>query len=308
MKKTIYCPDITCGSCVKVLTRVFNGLDGVKTFSVKKDHMLVDYNEKKIRPDALLEAVRDKGYRADFTPFSRKTFKERTREFLDNKKKYKIEYTMLRYTVLSFFLLILLEILGYYTFFKQNYGFLSQYGWWIFYTDVSVVALAAAIWHFKSYRAEVSHMVGMMIGMTLGMSSGLLIGAILGATNGLFIGATTGMIFASLIGAYTGKCCGVMGVLEGLMAGLMGAMMGAMIVVMLMAEHLMWFMPVYVLILLIVIIGLSYMLFEEVVEDQESIEKVPIDFWTFFSYCFLTVFILVFIMLYGWKSAIVMVM
>ncbi len=308
MKKTIYCPDITCESCVKVLTRVFNGLDGIKTFSVKKDTILVDYNDKKIGIEQLLEAIRQKGYRASLTAFSRKTFTERTRDFLNNKKKYEVEYTMLRYTFLSFFLLVLLEIIGYYTFFKQNYSFLSQYGWWIFYTDVTIVAIAAAIWHFKSYRTEVSHMVGMMIGMTLGMASGLLIGAILGATNGLFVGATVGMIFASLTGAYTGKCCGVMGVLEGLMAGIMGAMMGAMIVVMLMAEHLLWFMPVYVLILLIVIIGLSYMLFEEVIEDQESIEKEPIDFWTFFSYCFLATFLLILIMLYGWKSAIVMVM
>ncbi len=308
MKKTIYCPDITCGSCVKVLTRAFNELEGIKTFSVKKDTILVDYNDKKIKTEQLLNAIQQKGYRAGLTPFSRKTFAERTRDFLSNRQKYEVEYTMLRYTFLSFFLLVLLEILGYDAFFKQNYGFLSQYAWWIFYTDVTVVTLAAAIWHFKSYRAEVSHMIGMMIGMTIGMSSGLLIGAILGATNGLFVGSLVGMIFASLIGAYTGKCCGVMGVLEGLMAGPMGAIMGAMLSVMLMAEHLLWFMPLLMIIELIILVGLSYMLFEEVVEDKEAIEKAPVDFWTFFSYCFLATLVLILVMLYGWKSALVMVM
>src|SRR3989344_6388160 len=178
MKKTIYCPDITCESCVKVLTRTFDNVDGVKNFQIKKDHVLVDYNDKKIQPSALLEAIREKGYRAGFTPFSRKTFRERTRDFLSNKKKYEVEYSMLRYTFLSFFFLVLLEILGYYTFFKQNPGFLTQYGWWIFYTDVMVVSVAAAIWHFKSYRVEIPHMTGMMIGMTIGMTSGLMIGTI----------------------------------------------------------------------------------------------------------------------------------
>ena len=304
MKKTIYCPDITCESCVKVLTRAFDNVDGVKNFQIKKDHVLVDYNDKKIQPSALLEAIREKGYRAGFTPFSRKTFRERTRDFLSNKKKYEVEYSMLRYTFLSFFFLVLLEILGYYTFFKQNPGFLTQYGWWIFYTDVMVVSVAAAIWHFKSYRVEIPHMTGMMIGMT----SGLMIGTIIAVTNGLFVGALTGMILSSLVGWYTGKCCGVMGVLEGLMAGVMGAMMGSMIGVMLISEHILIFMPVFMILMLTVLGGLSYMLFEEVVEDKEAIERMPVDFWTFFSYCFLATFLLILIMLYGWKSAIVMVM
>ena len=308
MKKTIYCPDITCESCVKVLTRVFSNFDGINTFAVKKDHILVDFNEKKVRADRLLEAIREKGYRAGFTPFSRKTFRERARDFVSNRKKYVVEYTMLRYVAYAFLLLLILEALAYYVFFRYEPDFLNRYGWWLFYTTLSAVSVGAAIWHFKAYKTEIPHMTGMMIGMTIGMTSGLMIGTIIAVTNGLFVGVLTGMILSSLVGWYTGKCCGIMGVLEGLMAGVMGSMMGSMIGVMLISEHILIFMPVFMILMLIVLGGLSYMLFEEVVEDKEAIERSPADFWTFFSYCFLATFVLILIMLYGWKSAIVMVM
>lgn len=233
------------------------------------------------------------------------TLKQRAKDFLTNKEKYQIEYRMIEYTIMAFVFLLLVEAFAYYGFFRNDPTFLAKYGWWFFYGTLSIVSVGAAMWHLKAYRTTVNCMVGMMIGMTIGMQSGMMIGAVLGATNGMFIGALVGMLFASAVGWYTGSCCGIMGVMEGIMAGIMGGTMGAMIAVMMLGDHLLWFMPPFMILNLIVMWGLSYMLFEEIVEDNE-VEKKPIEFATFFSYCFIAMFILGLIMLYGPKSALVL--
>lgn len=233
------------------------------------------------------------------------TFKQRTKEFLENKEKYKIEHQMIEYTLLAFVLLILIEVVAFYGLFGNDSNFLVRYGWWFFYGTISVVSIGAAMWHLRAYRTEVTCMVGMMIGMTIGMQSGMMIGAVLGATNGMFTGALVGMLFASVVGWYTGRCCGIMGIMEGIMSGIMGGTMGAMIAVMMLGDNLLWFMPPYMILNLIVMLGLSYMLYEEVIEDNEKVEVKPMEFSGFFSYCFIAMFLLGLIMLYGPKSALV---
>ncbi|MEK6867212.1 MAG: hypothetical protein AABX98_00170, partial [Nanoarchaeota archaeon] len=198
-------------------------------------------------------------------------------------------------------LLLFIQAALCFAFHKQEPLF-SVYGWWIFYLDLAIVTIGAAIWHFHAYRAQVTHMIGMMVGMTIGMVSGLMISTIVGATNGMFIGAMIGMLVGVTVGILNGKCCGVMGVMEGMMAGLMGGTMGPMIALMMKYDNILLFMPFFMLVNIVILWGLSYMLYEEVVEENPNIEKKPLAFVYFFLGCLIVSFILGFIIIYGYKS------
>ncbi|HLG24291.1 MAG TPA: cation transporter [Candidatus Nanoarchaeia archaeon] len=302
MNVKIYCPDIECDSCVRVIRRNLEKLNGINKISINKDSIDVHYNQDILKEVELLGAIKKHGYRASLEPFQRKSFRERFRDFRENKHKYEVEYTMVRYSLFTFIILAILEIFGYFAFFNTIPNFLGKYGWWIFYSNLAIISVGAAMWHLKSYRGQVTSMVGMMIGMTFGMQTGLMIGAIIGATNGIFIGGMAGMLSAVFVGGYNGKCCGIMGVLEGMMAGLMNGAMGSMIGVMFFADHILWFMPFFIAINLVIMWGLSYMLYEEFVENNPKTRKAPIKFITFLSYCFMSVLILTLIMVYAPKS------
>jgi len=305
VKTTIYCPDIECDSCVKVLKKTFDGMQGINNLNIKKEHLDVEYEEAMIKPESIVQMIKEKGYRAALQPFTRKTFKERSRDFFANKHKYELEHRMIIFTAITFVLLMIIEYFTYFLLFRDDPVFLTKYGVWFLYATISTVFLSAAVWHINAYKANVTHMVGMMIGMTFGMQTGLLIGSIIGATNGMFIGSIVGMLFGVFVGWMNGKCCGVMGVMEGTMAGIMGGTMGAMISVMMLSDNLLLFMPVFIIVNIFVLLGLSYMLYEEVVENNENVKKIPADFAAFFSYCFVVLFLLGLIIIYGYKSAFV---
>lgn len=304
MKTTLYVPDIECDSCVRVINKVLQKRECVERLSIRKDSVDIMHDPNIISEKQLVMLIREKGFRADTSPFERKTFKERLKDFRENKHKYHIEYTLLKYAAAVLLLLIGIEVLAYFAFFKHKPDFIANYAWWILYTDIAVVSIGSAIWHIKSYKASVTSMIGMMIGMTFGMQTGMMIGTILAATNGLFVGGTTGMTLAVLVGWYNGKCCGIMGVMEGMMAGVMGGIMGGMIGTMFKVDHILWFMPFFMLFNIIIMWGLSYMLYEEVVEGNQKIKKEPIDFTTFFSYTLLATSLIIGIMVYGLKTGI----
>lgn len=299
---TIYCPDIECDSCVKAIGNVLKRINGMDKFMIKKNSIDISYKSDTTSSDEIIAAIKQKGYRASTEPFERKTFAERCRDFAENKKKYEVEYTMLKYSAGTFVLLLLIELIAYYGLFRSKSGFLQRYGWWILYLDLAVVSVGAAMWHLKSYKGQVTQMIGMMVGMTFGMQSGLMLGAIIGATNGIFVGGMTGMLAGTLVGWYNGRCCGAMGVLEGMMAGMMNGIMGSMIGVMFFADHVLWFMPFFIALNMIIMWGLSYMLFEEFVEDNVKVQKQTPDFMSFFSYCLIAVVIFIVIMIYAPKS------
>lgn len=299
MKHKIYCPDLECGSCTKVLTKAL-GEVGANAILFSSD--AVEFESEEKHPDKFISAIKNKGYRASLHPFKKLTFRERAQDFFKNKQKYVHEYLMLQHTFYTLIILFVLEIMSYFAFFKVIPDFLSTYGWWILYVNLAIVSIGAAIWHFKSYKGQVTCMVGMMTGMTFGMQTGMVLGTIFGVTNGLFPGGMIGMLAAVGIGFYNGKCCGVMGVMEGMMAGVMGGVMGAMIGTMFAVDHILWFMPVFMLINLFIMWGLSYMLFEEMVEGKPDITRTPAPFWTFFSYCFVAIAILTILMIYGPKT------
>lgn len=298
MNKTtiLYCPDIECDSCVALLSKTFNKTPGVHSYVINNDAITLTYDPKHTDEKKLIKAIKDRGYRASTIPILRKTLTERAKEFMSDKKKYAIEYTMLKYSGVTLFILLFLQAVFSYFMQQRNPAFLATYGWWLFYLTISIVALAGALWHLKAYRTNVTMMVGMMVGMTLGMQTGMLLGAVFGAVNGFFIGALIGMLSGTIIGSIAGYCCGIMGLMEGMMAGLMGGTMGSMITIMMWTDHLFWFMPPYVLINLLILLGLSYMLFEESVEGKDTVQRQPLPFSKYFLCAFAVLAILTAIM------------
>jgi len=294
----IYCPDIECDSCIKVISKTLEK-SGINNFKINQDSIDLD---SKGEEEKVLSLIREKGYRAGLEPFERKTFSERFRDFRQNKGKYVTEYKMLKYSALTFILLLVLEFIIYNLFFKSQPGFLQNYGWWIFYATLAVVSIGTSIWHIKSYVVKFTCMTGMMVGMTFGMQTGMMLGIILGATNGFFIGSVIGMIFAVGVGYYNGRIVGIMGVLEGMMAGVMGGVMGAMTGVMMRLDNILLFMPLFMFFNVSIMTGLSYMLFEEVVEHRPNVQKNKIKFLNFFFFCLIALLILSVLMIYGPKT------
>src|SRR3989338_7229847 len=120
MKKTIYCPDIVCESCVKVLTKQFDKTKGITSFLIKNNAIDVDYNPSFIKESELLKLVHSKGYRASFSFFGKKNFAERFKEFFLERDKYAIEYKMLGYATLSLVFLLLIQTTLCIAFHKQE--------------------------------------------------------------------------------------------------------------------------------------------------------------------------------------------
>lgn len=303
MKTTVYVPDIECDSCVNLLRRRFKTVQGIENISFAQDRVDIEHDTSLVKPEQLIEVVKHSGFRASTSPFSRKTWKERVRHFKEKKDHYALELTGITYGLRVFIMLVILQAIAYFGFLHRIPNFIAHYGWWLFYLTISISAIGTAIWHFYSYRAQYTCMVGMMVGMTIGMQTGMMVGAVVGATNGFFVGSMVGMLLGSLVGWITGQCCGVMGIMEGLMAGIMGGTMGPMISVMMFSDNLLVFMPFYIALNLIILGGFSYMLLEEVGEGQAT--KEPVEFVTFASLALVVLFIIAAIMIYGPKSPLV---
>ena len=63
---TLNIDGMTCGGCVKSVTKVLNGLDGVRsaTVSLENKNAQVEFDEGKIQIAQLVEAVEDAGFEA----------------------------------------------------------------------------------------------------------------------------------------------------------------------------------------------------------------------------------------------------
>ena len=63
---TLNIDGMTCGGCVKSVTKVLNGLDGVRsaTVSLENKNAQVEFDEGKIQMAQLVEAVEDAGFDA----------------------------------------------------------------------------------------------------------------------------------------------------------------------------------------------------------------------------------------------------
>ena len=218
------------------------------------------------------------------------------------KKSYLTEYRIAQTVIITVIFVIIIELLAYFALFKNIPGFLDNYGLYIIYLDAVVVITLITLWHLSLYRDTVTHMTGMMIGMTVGMISAFSIGAIVGATNGMFVGSVVGVLIGMIIGAYGGKCCGVMGTMEGLMAGLMAGTMGPMISVMMLSDNLQLFMPLLIGSSLLIMGGLTYMMYMD-----EMLQKLPqkyasTDYMSFVTVCFALTLAITLIIVYGPRS------
>ncbi|MDP3728924.1 MAG: heavy-metal-associated domain-containing protein [bacterium] len=305
MKVKIYVPDMECDSCSVILKKRFDKIEGIQNTSFSSAAVEISFDENKVQTEKLIQTIKDAGYRADLHPFEKKNISERKwREFFGKKTKYELEYRLIKYSLAIFLILSILEAVIYFFYFKNIPYFLEKYTWWLFYLNISVASLSAALWHFLSYKTRVTCMLGMMVGMTMGMQTGMMLGAVFGATNGLFMGSLVGVILGITAGVLTGKCCGIMGIMQGLMAGLMGGIMGPMTMLMLFSDHILWFMPLFILVNLAIVWGFSYMIFEEMVENKEVI-KDPISFSKLTIFSIAITSILIIIMLFGIKSPLV---
>lgn len=303
MKTKIYIPDIECDSCVRVIEKKIGHVPGIKGYNVSHDSMDVTFDEHSIRPDEIVTAVEDMGFRASVRPFERMSFRERWNDFKKNHAKYALIRKAFSYAAWTFVILAVLQLIAFGGLLSSSIpDFLTKYGMWLAYLDISIASLGASIWYMAAHKGNVTCMTGMMIGMTVGMQAGMMIGAVVGGTNGFFTGAMVGMTVAVVAGTLTGAVCGVMGAVQGLMSGIMAGTMGAMITVMMFTDKVGVFMPYYIALNVLVLIGLVYLFYEEVVEGKKDVKKVPADFVTFASACVVIAAVLTAIMIYGPKS------
>ncbi len=269
-----YVKGFECDSCVKVMAKVvsqFPGASIVESDSRKGSIVLEceDSDEKEI-----VNAVKEKGYLLSPTPLESNTIERNAfasaKHYLsgiaNGSKGFETERMLLENTLLSFFLIIGMEILVSIAFSVPA----EQYKWLLLLTAIAVSANAFAVWHSIAYRKEFTCMGGMMVGMILGMMGGFMVGAVVSASNGMFVGSVIGMAVGMAIGAYCGYCCGIMGWLEGLLAGIMGGIMGAMTSIMLLNDHLLEFLFILFGACTIVLGGLSYMIYKEAGSEAEK--------------------------------------
>ena len=295
----LYVPSLHCESCEKRISRVLGKEHGVDSMSFEDDAINIVYDNDSITKSSIIDKIESLGYRVSDVPIDGLKFSERYKHYKENPNEYSIEKTSLYYALIMTVALWIVPILTYMAFFRDTQNFWSSYIWWFFYLNISIAFIGATIRVILSYNAKITGMTGMMIGMTIGMQTGMMIGAVLGATNGFFVGAMAGMILGVLVGAILGNCCGVMGVMEGMMAGLMGGTMGPMISVMMIADNILLFMPLYIIINIIILLGLWYMHYESAVYKAPRVVRKPIDFMTYASVSIVVCAVITFIMLYA---------
>ena len=262
MRETISLSGLDCDSCNKVVARLAER-SNCRLLSLDFDAgniVVEDSDDSSI--SRFKEALQEAGYGVNGTPLQRGSL-SRPLKFLSDvlsKAEYSVEREILEAGVASLILMLALTMLAFYLpalSAVRNYLPLLLLG--AFGTAASYLALA----HHRAFSSAASCMTGMMVGMTIGMMGGFLAGALSGAANGMFVGSLAGLAIGVFFGVLAGLQIGVMGVLEGMMAGIMGGTMGAMLSVMLFNDHLFEFLIVLFAACILVLFGLSYMLFRE---------------------------------------------
>jgi hypothetical protein len=119
----------------------------------------------------------------------------------------------------------------------------------------------------------------------------------------MFVGSVAGVVFGVILGFTLGKMCGIMGAMEGLMAGLMSGIMGAMTSVMMLNDNLVAFLYFSFGICLVVMGGLSYMMYREIGFSEKN--ELKTNFIEFAIVCILISSVIVGLMFYGPKRPLV---
>lgn len=240
------------------------------------------------------------------TPPAQRTLNGRWDDFRCHTGDYRLFLRFALQAPSALALVGLLQFILYQQFFAQEPGFLARYGWWLFYMNISVVALAAVLGYLRAYSLGTSHMLGMMISMVVGMQVGTMLGAPLGATNGLFVGSLVGMFTGGLSGFYIGSRCGsTMAIIQGLMSGGMSGTMGAMLIAMMVRDHVLIFMPFFTLANLLILLGFTYLFYEEGVEGGPCRIRRSPGFFSLAVISILVTTLMALLMLYGPKGPMV---
>lgn len=109
----------------------------------------------------------------------------RTQPLAATRSKYLFEWKLFRQAIATFILLVSLEALF---LFYRNDHIVSEEFLLDIYLTLSVVLVAAAVWHLKSYGTDLkSPHLGMMTGMTLGMQTGMMVGIIYQVSKQYFV-------------------------------------------------------------------------------------------------------------------------
>lgn len=280
MQYTYYVKGFECEACAKAISKIVAHFPGAALVHSEQatGKIIIECSENDVRE--IVKETAERGYYLSAEPLKNASAVERLNAVQTGEKSafalagkflggivndhegYALERYLLETTLLSFFLIIGVEI--FVSIFLVGSSFdLSRYKWLFILSAIGIASVAYTAWHAIAYRRDFSCMGGMMVGMTIGMMGGFLTGALLAASNGMFVGAVVGMAIGMLVGAYTGYCCGIMGLLEGLMAGLMGGIMGAMTTIMLLNDHLLEFLFILFGACALVLGGLSYMIYKE---------------------------------------------
>ena len=222
------------------------------------------------------------------------SFKQFTKELSGSRVEGELLKTVFYSLVTSFIVIGVLYLL----ILKNVTNFIPKYGFYLFLAAVSYALILPAIRQVRAYK-QFACMAGMMIGMTAGMVAGFMSGYFIGATNGMFIGSVFGMIIGSLLGIWMGSCCGVMGMMEGIMAGFMGGLMGGMTAVMLLNDHLKLATVIISIFTAIISIGLNYMIFFEMKENERQKEE---DHRITIAITFVLIILTTWLMVFGRRS------
>lgn len=219
-------------------------------------------------------------------------------------KKYRAEKQMVKVGLIALILISAAMAMLYFGYFNRIPGFAARYGTYMIYTAISAAVIGIGVWHIRSYRHTFNCSMGMMAGMTIGMMVGFMLGAIIGATNGMFMGSVYGMFTGMFAGAWCARNCGIMSIMEGLMAGLMGGLMGAMTTVMMINDNLAIFMPILMGSIILIMIGMSVMIYKESAEHHDSIPfHGRSEVVSYVSLLFVLAMLTTFIIVYGPRSA-----
>jgi copper chaperone CopZ len=70
LKKTFQVTDMHCANCAMMIESIEDDLPGVRRVSASyaRSQVVVEFDETATNPDAIIQAIRSKGYTATFMP------------------------------------------------------------------------------------------------------------------------------------------------------------------------------------------------------------------------------------------------
>lgn len=257
---------MSCGACERIIEKVAerNGAQ-VKEIDAKKAKATIVCEESKI--ETIKKELTDRGFpqkgsEQDHGRGDIKNVLNYISAVISVQPHVEQEARLVNHALVAGIVLFILNVLIYFLF-VQGLENAEKYIPFLVLGIIASVSIVFAYLHSRCFGRIISCQNGMMVGMTMGMVAGFMVGEIIASTNGMFIGSLSGIATGVWIGVKSGKCCGVMGAMEGIMAGIMAGLMGPMTVIMTLNDNLLVLTYVLFAGLVLLLGGLSYMLYKE---------------------------------------------